>query len=109
MLARRQAALNQLLCIASCFEHRKRIAARKSDFILGTIRSNGGAPQPIGMRSELGADHCQTHQSSVRRARWHRRLIDSHCDQPPSSQKQATTNGIAAMRDSVRILAVFSM
>src|SRR5436189_123899 len=37
------------------------------------------------------------------------RPIDSHCDQPRSSQKHATTRGIAAMRDSVRMLAVLSI
>src|SRR5580698_3731557 len=35
--------------------------------------------------------------------------IEIHCDQPLSSQKQATTSGIAAMRDRVRTLAVFSI
>src|ERR1700704_4079187 len=37
------------------------------------------------------------------------RPAESHCAQPCSSQKQATTRGIAAMRDSVRMLGRLSM
>src|SRR5229473_3799371 len=37
------------------------------------------------------------------------RPAESHCAQPWSSQKQATTRGIAAMRDSVRMLGRLSM